>query len=159
MKAIRIGQGVDVHQLVDGRDFWLGGILVPHAKGALGHSDADVLLHAICDALLGAAGLQDIGYHFPDTDQNWKGADSKELLKKVVQLLKKQDWQIGNVDASLLLEKPKIAPYIPQMRQTIAGILGISPNAVSIKASTNEKMGYVGRQEGVLAFAVALLFQ
>lgn len=159
MKTIRIGQGIDVHQLVEGRPFWLGGILVPHSKGALGHSDADVLLHAISDALLGAAGLGDIGKHFPDTDAKWKGADSKVLLRKVFHLIQEQGWSITNIDASLLLEKPKIAPYIPEMRQVIAEILELQHEAVSIKATTNEKMGYVGREEGVTAFAVCLLWK
>ncbi len=159
MNNIRIGQGVDIHRLVPGREFWLGGILIPHEKGALGHSDADVLLHAICDALLGAAGLNDIGHHFPDTDMQWKGADSKILLKHVSQMINKEGWQIGNIDVSLLLEKPKIAPYLNPMRETIAGILDIDINAISIKATTNEKMGYVGREEGVTSFAVALIYQ
>lgn len=159
MKTIRIGQGIDVHQLVEGRPFWLGGIQVPHSKGALGHSDADVLLHAISDALLGAAGLGDIGKHFPDTDAKWKGADSKVLLRKVFHLIQEQGWSISNIDASLLLEKPKIAPYIPEMRQVIAEILELQHEAVSIKATTNEKMGYVGREEGVTAFAVCLLWK
>jgi len=159
LKTIRIGQGIDVHQLVEGRPFWLGGIQVPHSKGALGHSDADVLLHAISDALLGAAGLGDIGKHFPDTDAKWKGADSKVLLRKVFHLIQEQGWSISNIDASLLLEKPKIAPYIPEMRQVIAEILELQHEAVSIKATTNEKMGYVGREEGVTAFAVCLLWK
>jgi 2-C-methyl-D-erythritol 2,4-cyclodiphosphate synthase len=159
LNNIRIGQGVDIHRLVPGREFWLGGILIPHEKGALGHSDADVLLHAICDALLGAAGLNDIGHHFPDTDMQWKGADSKILLKHVSQMINKEGWQIGNIDVSLLLEKPKIAPYLNPMRETIARILDIDTNAISIKATTNEKMGYVGREEGVTSFAVALIYQ
>lgn len=159
MNNIRIGQGVDIHRLVPGREFWLGGILIPHEKGALGHSDADVLLHAICDALLGAAGLNDIGHHFPDTDMQWKGADSKILLKHVFQMISKEGWQIGNIDVSLLLEKPKIAPYLKPMREIIASILDIDTNAISIKATTNEKMGYVGREEGVTSFAVALIYQ
>ncbi len=159
MNNIRIGQGVDIHRLVPGREFWLGGILIPHEKGALGHSDADVLLHAICDALLGAAGLNDIGHHFPDTDMQWKGADSKILLKHVFQMINKEGWQIGNIDVSLLLEKPKIAPYLKPMREIIASILDIDTNAISIKATTNEKMGYVGREEGVTSFAVALIYQ
>jgi 2-C-methyl-D-erythritol 2,4-cyclodiphosphate synthase len=159
LNNIRIGQGVDIHRLVPGREFWLGGILIPHEKGALGHSDADVLLHAICDALLGAAGLNDIGHHFPDTDMQWKGADSKILLKHVFQMINKEGWQIGNIDVSLLLEKPKIAPYLKPMREIIASILDIDTNAISIKATTNEKMGYVGREEGVTSFAVALIYQ
>lgn len=154
---IRIGQGFDVHRLVQGRELWLGGVLVPAELGALGHSDADVLLHAICDALLGAAGMGDIGKHFPDTDMRWKGADSKVLLKQVAQLLTDAGWRVGNVDSTLVLEKPKIAPHIPAMRAAIAPLLGVAEDAVSIKATTNEKLGYVGRQEGVCAYAVALI--
>lgn len=153
----RIGQGFDVHRLVQGRELWLGGVLVPAELGALGHSDADVLLHAICDALLGAAGLGDIGKHFPDTDARWKGADSKVLLKQVTQLLHDAGWRVGNVDSTLVLEKPKIAPHIAAMRAAIAPLLGVAEDAVSIKATTNEKLGYVGRQEGVCAYAVALI--
>jgi 2-C-methyl-D-erythritol 2,4-cyclodiphosphate synthase len=159
LKNIRIGQGIDIHRLDESREFWLGGLHIPHHKGAIGHSDADVLLHAICDALLGAAGLNDIGHHFPDTDPQWKGADSKVLLKYVVNMLEKQGWKIGNVDVSLILEKPKIAPFIPEMRQIISVILGLELDAVSIKATTNEKLGYIGREEGVLANAIALIYQ
>ncbi len=155
--TFRVGQGTDVHRLVEGRELWLGGIRIEHSKGALGHSDADVLLHAICDALLGAAGLGDIGHHFPDTDMRWKDADSKVLLKQVMTLLHEQGWSVGNVDSTLLLERPKIKPYIPAMRTVIAGLLGVEENAVSIKATTNEGMGYVGREEGVCAHAVALI--
>lgn len=154
---VRIGQGFDVHRLVQGRELWLGGVLVPAELGALGHSDADVLLHAICDALLGAAGLGDIGKHFPDTETRWKGADSKVLLKEVVRLLGVAGWRVGNVDSTLVLEKPKIAPHIPAMRAAIAPLLGVAEDAVGIKATTNEKLGYVGRQEGVCAYAVALI--
>ncbi|HPF89665.1 MAG: 2-C-methyl-D-erythritol 2,4-cyclodiphosphate synthase [Flavobacteriales bacterium] len=153
----RVGFGFDVHQLVEGRELWLGGVHIPHPIGALGHSDADVLLHALCDALLGAAGLGDIGRHFPDTDARWKGADSKLLLKEVVRLLKEKGWQVGNVDLTLILEKPKIMPHVPAMRSIIAPILGVAEDAVSIKATTNEKMGFVGREEGVAAHAVALI--
>lgn len=153
----RVGTGTDVHRLVEGRELWLGGVRIEHAKGALGHSDADVLLHAICDALLGAAGSGDIGHHFPDTDIRWKGADSKVLLRHVVDLLAADGWSIGNVDSTLLLERPKIKPYLPAMRTVIAGILGVEESAVSIKATTNESMGYVGREEGVCAHAVALI--
>lgn len=155
--TFRVGQGTDVHRLVEGRELWLGGIRIEHSKGALGHSDADVLLHAICDALLGAAGLGDIGHHFPDTDMRWKDADSKVLLKQVMALLHEQGWSVGNVDSTLLLERPKIKPHIPAMRTVIAGLLGVEENAVSIKATTNEGMGYVGREEGVCAHAVALI--
>ena len=153
---IRVGFGFDVHQLVEGRELWLGGVQIPHSVGALGHSDADVLLHAVCDALLGAVALGDIGKHFPDTDQRWKGADSKVLLKAVVELLDERGWTVGNVDASLVLERPKIMSHVPAMQRIIAELLRVGEDAVSIKATTNERMGYVGRQEGVCAYAVAL---
>ncbi|MBK9759542.1 MAG: 2-C-methyl-D-erythritol 2,4-cyclodiphosphate synthase [Flavobacteriales bacterium] len=155
--TFRVGFGSDVHQLVVGRELWLGGIRIEHVKGALGHSDADVLLHAICDALLGAAGLDDIGHHFPDTDVRWKGADSKVLLAQVVELLKEKGWTVGNVDSTLLLERPKIKPHIPAMRKVIAALLALDIDAVSIKATTSETLGYVGREEGVCAHAVALI--
>ena len=157
MTPFRIGLGYDVHQLVAGRELWLGGVLIPHSVGALGHSDADVLLHALCDALLGAVALGDIGHHFPDTDVRWKGADSKVLLAEVVRLLKEKGWSVGNVDCSLVLEAPKIKPHIPAMRAAIAPLLGVDVDAVSIKATTNEEMGFVGRAEGVCAHAVALV--
>lgn len=154
---IRIGFGIDFHQLVEGRDLWLGGVKIPHTKGALGHSDADVLLHAICDALLGAACLGDIGVHFPDTSAEFKGIDSKILLKRTAELVAAEGYTIGNIDSSLCLEAPKIKPYIPAMQQTIAGILGLGDKDVSIKATTTEKMGFVGRQEGLVAYATVLL--
>jgi 2-C-methyl-D-erythritol 2,4-cyclodiphosphate synthase len=154
---IRVGQGVDVHQLAEGHDLWLGGVHIPHIKGAVGHSDADVLIHAICDALLGAAGMKDIGYHFPDTSSEFKGIDSKILLKRVVALIRADGWRVNNVDSTLILEKPKIKPHIDEMKQVLANILEVDANAVSIKATTNETMGYVGREEGVLAFASALI--
>ncbi|HPF67855.1 MAG: 2-C-methyl-D-erythritol 2,4-cyclodiphosphate synthase [Flavobacteriales bacterium] len=157
MTPFRIGYGYDVHRLVEGRDLWLGGVKVPAEKGALGHSDADVLLHAICDALLGAAGSGDIGTHFPDTDAAWKDADSRDLLRRVKEIISADGWTVGNVDATLVLEKPKIKPHVSAMRETIAGILGIDLSAVGIKATTNEGMGFVGRGEGVCAHAVALL--
>lgn len=157
MTPFRIGYGYDVHRLVEGRDLWLGGVKVPAEKGALGHSDADVLLHAICDALLGAAGSGDIGTHFPDTDAAWKDADSRDLLRRVKEIISADGWTVGNVDATLVLEKPKIKPHVPAMRETIAGILDIDLSAVGIKATTNEGMGFVGRGEGVCAHAVALL--
>ena len=156
---LRVGLGFDVHQLVEGRDFWLGGIVIPSAKGALGHSDADVLIHAICDALLGAAALGDIGVHFPDTDAAYKNADSKNLLRSVMQLIKGKGWKIGNVDCTLILEKPKIKPHIASMIEVLTPIMEIEGDAISIKATTNEKMGYVGREEGVLAFAVCTLYR
>ena len=135
----------------------MGGVLVPHSSGALGHSDADVLLHAVCDALLGAVALGDIGQHFPDTDARWKGADSKELLKAVVQLLDAKGWTVGNVDCTLILERPKIMPHVPAMRAAMAPLLNVGLDAVSIKATTSETLGYVGREEGVCAHAVALV--
>ncbi|HOY29014.1 MAG TPA: 2-C-methyl-D-erythritol 2,4-cyclodiphosphate synthase [Flavobacteriales bacterium] len=154
---VRVGFGFDVHRLVEGRDLWLGGVLIPHTTGALGHSDADVLLHALCDALLGAAALGDIGQHFPDTDMRWKGADSKVLLREVVRLISQHGWKVGNVDLTLILERPKIMPHVPAMRAVLAPLLGVEVDAVSIKATTNEKMGFVGREEGVAAHAVALI--
>jgi 2-C-methyl-D-erythritol 2,4-cyclodiphosphate synthase len=154
---IRVGQGVDVHQLQEGYYLWLGGIKIPHSKGAVGHSDADVLIHAICDAILGAANLRDIGYHFPDTSAEFKGIDSKILLRRVTDLLHEKGWKVGNVDATLILEQPKIKSYIEKMQETLAPLMNIEPDAVSIKATTNETMGYVGRQEGVLAYATVLI--
>ena len=154
---IRVGQGFDVHQLEKGKEFWLGGIKLEAKKGATGHSDADVLLHAVCDALLGAAGLGDIGFHFKNTDPQWKGADSKIFLKEVVRMLKEQNWSIGNVDCTIVLENPKINPHINKMRSVMAPIMGIAEADVSIKATTNETMGYVGREEGICAHAVALI--
>jgi 2-C-methyl-D-erythritol 2,4-cyclodiphosphate synthase len=155
--TFRVGFGFDTHQLVEGRELWLGGVRIDHHKGALGHSDADVLLHAICDALLGAAGLGDIGHHFPDTDMRWKGADSKVLLAHVITLLMEAGWQVGNVDCTLVLERPKIKPHIEAMRDAIAPLIGLGTDAVSIKATTNERLGFVGREEGVCAYAVALI--
>jgi 2-C-methyl-D-erythritol 2,4-cyclodiphosphate synthase len=155
--ALRIGFGVDFHQLVDDRDFWLGGIKIEHHKGALGHSDADVLLHAICDAMLGAACLGDIGVHFPDTDDSFKNIDSKILLAKTAVLIKDKGYTLINADTTLCLQAPKIKNYIPQMQETIATILGIENDAISIKATTTEKMGFVGREEGLVAYATVLL--
>jgi 2-C-methyl-D-erythritol 2,4-cyclodiphosphate synthase len=153
----KIGTGIDFHQLVAGRDLWLGGVKVPHYKGALGHSDADVLLHAICDALLGALALGDIGKHFPDTAQEFKGIDSKILLQRTYDLVADKGYSVVNVDAMLCLEKPKIKPYVPEMVTSIASILDIGEDAVSIKATTTEKLGFTGREEGVVALATALL--
>lgn len=155
----RVGFGFDTHRLVEGRELWLGGVQVPHSVGALGHSDADVMLHAICDALLGAVALGDIGHHFPDTDPRWKGADSKVLLKHVVQVLAERGWRVGNVDCTLVLERPKIKPHIPAMRAAMAPLLGVEEDAVSVKATTNEQLGFVGREEGVCAYAVALVYR
>jgi 2-C-methyl-D-erythritol 2,4-cyclodiphosphate synthase len=154
---IRVGFGFDVHQLTEGRDFWLGGVKIEHSKGALGHSDADVLLHAICDALLGAANMRDIGFHFPDTQGEYKNIDSKILLKRTVQLLNDAGWAIGNIDCTLVLEKPKIMPHVDSMKNAIAESAQINIDAISIKATTNEKMGFIGREEGVVAHAVALI--
>jgi len=154
---IRVGFGFDVHQLTEGRDLWLGGVKIEHPKGALGHSDADVLLHAICDALLGAANMRDIGFHFPDTDGEFKNIDSKILLQRTAQLLSDAGWQIGNIDCTLVLEKPKIMPHVEAIRAAIAASASITADSISIKATTNEKMGFIGREEGVVAHAVALI--
>jgi 2-C-methyl-D-erythritol 2,4-cyclodiphosphate synthase len=159
MKKIKVGFGYDVHPLVEGRDLWLGGIKLESVKGALGHSDADVLIHAICDAILGAANMRDIGFHFSNTDTRWAGVDSKILLKEVCRMVREKGWEISNVDASLALEKPKINPHIEKMQKVLAGVMSISEEDISIKATTNEKLGYVGREEGVNAFAVALLYK
>ncbi len=155
--AYRIGSGVDFHQLTENRELWIGGVKIPHHKGALGHSDADVLLHAICDALLGALCLGDIGIHFPDTDPAYKNIDSKILLQKTIGLVKKEGYAVVNIDTTLCLQSPKIKPYITEMQQTIAGILGITEKDISIKATTTERMGFVGREEGLVAYATALL--
>ena len=155
--SYRIGTGIDFHQLVEGRELWIGGIRIPHHKGALGHSDADVLLHAICDALLGALALGDIGIHFPNTDPAFKDIDSKKLLSHTYSLIQKEGYEVVNVDSTLCLEKPKISPHLTAMRETISAILQIEPSAVSIKATTTEKMGFAGREEGFMAQATALL--
>jgi len=155
----RIGQGIDFHQLVEGREFWLGGVLIPHSKGALGHSDADVLLHAICDALLGALGLGDIGKHFPDTDQSFKNIDSKILLQKSYELIAARGYKIVNVDSTILLQAPKIMKYVPAMQHAIAGILQVETTDVSIKATTTEQLSFIGREEGIVATANVLLYK
>ncbi|MEP6617277.1 MAG: 2-C-methyl-D-erythritol 2,4-cyclodiphosphate synthase [Ginsengibacter sp.] len=155
--SVRIGSGVDFHQLVTGRDLWIGGVQIPHTKGALGHSDADVLLHAICDAILGAACLGDIGTHFPDTDSAYKNIDSKILLQKTIGLARSAGYQIINIDSTVCLQQPKISPYISEMRKQISSICSIHINDVSIKATTTEKMGFVGREEGLIAYASVLL--
>ena len=155
--AYRIGSGVDFHQLEEGRDLWIGGVKIPHTKGALGHSDADVLLHAICDAMLGALALGDIGVHFPNTDDRFKNIDSKLLLKHCYDLISAKGYSVVNVDSTLCLEMPKIKPYVADMQQTIASILHITVNDVSIKATTTEKMGFAGREEGLFASATVLL--
>ncbi len=154
---IRVGFGYDVHRLVNDRDLWLGGIKIDHAQGLAGHSDADVLLHAICDALLGAANLRDIGFHFPDTSESYLNIDSKILLKKTLEVISQKGYKIGNIDATICAEKPKINPYIPQMQKVISDILQISEDDISIKATTSEKIGFVGREEGYAAYAVALI--
>lgn len=154
---LRVGMGFDVHQLEEGHDFWLGGIKLESTKGATGHSDADVLIHALCDALLGAANLRDIGFHFSNTDPQWKGKDSKFFLSEVTRLLTDKGWKIENADCTLCLETPKINPHIQQMKKTLAPLMNISEDDISIKATTNEKLGYVGREEGVNAYAVALI--
>jgi 2-C-methyl-D-erythritol 2,4-cyclodiphosphate synthase len=155
--SFRIGYGFDVHALQEGRPFILGGITIPSTFGALGHSDADVLIHAICDALLGAAALGDIGMHFPDTSTEFKNIDSKILLQRVIHLLKEKKYSVVNIDSTVILEKPKIAPHIPAMREALSHVMGIPLEDISIKATTNEKMGYVGRQEGICAHAVAMI--
>lgn len=157
MKKIKVGFGYDVHQLVEGRALWLGGIKLDAVKGALGHSDADVLIHAICDAILGAANMRDIGFHFSNTDDQWAGVDSKVLLKEVCRMVREKGWEISNVDASLALENPKINPHINKMQTALSEAMDLPEEDISIKATTNEKLGYVGREEGVNAFAVALL--
>ncbi len=154
---IRVGMGFDVHQLVAGRDLWLGGIKIPHTLGLLGHSDADVLIHAICDALLGAANMRDIGYHFPDTSADTLNVDSKILLAKTVELLASRGYSVGNVDATICAERPKINPHVPAMKTCLAKVMGIDEDSVSIKATTTEKLGYTGREEGISAYAVVLI--
>lgn len=154
---IRVGFGYDVHQLKEGEDFWLGGIQIDHTKGAVGHSDADVLIHVICDALLGAANKRDIGYHFSDTDPKFKGIDSKILLKETLAIISKNGWEVENIDSTVCLQKPKINPHIPAMKSCLADVMGISEEDISIKATTTERLGFVGRQEGVSAYAVVLI--
>lgn len=154
---IRVGYGYDVHRLVEGRDLWLGGVHIEHTLGLLGHSDADVLIHAICDALLGAANLRDIGYHFPDTAPEYKGADSKVLLSRTVDLLAQHSYRVGNVDCTVCAERPKINPHIDAMKAVLAPLLRVDLDAVSLKATTSERMGFVGREEGMAAHAVALI--
>ena len=154
---IRVGLGYDVHQLVEGRELWMGGIKLEHTMGLLGHSDADVLIHAICDALLGAANMRDIGYHFPDTSADFKDADSKVLLRKVVELIGQKGYRVGNIDATICAERPKMNPHIPAMQQCMAEVIGCDPDQISIKATTTERLGFTGRQEGISAYAVALI--
>ena len=156
---VRVGMGFDVHPLEEGREFWLGGIQLPGSKGASGHSDADVLIHALCDALLGAANLRDIGFHFSNTDDRWKGMASKYFLEEVTRMLHEKGWKIGNVDCTVCLERPKVNPHIDSMKEVLSRMMNIEADDVSIKATTNEKLGYVGREEGVNAYAVALIFK
>ena len=154
---MRIGMGFDVHRLVEGREMWLCGVKLEHEKGLLGHSDADVAIHALCDALLGAACLRDIGYHFPDTDERYKGIDSCKLLEQVMVLLRDRGYELGNCDITICAERPKINPHIPTMQRRLAQCMGCDENQVSIKATTTEKLGFTGREEGIAAYAVALL--
>lgn len=154
---IRTGLGYDVHRLVEGRDLWLGGIKIPHTLGLLGHSDADVLIHAICDALLGAANMRDIGYHFPDTSADTLDIDSKILLKKTVALIATKGYKIGNIDATICAERPKINPHVPNMKACLAQVMGIDEDDISIKATTTERLGFTGREEGISAYAVVLI--
>ena len=151
---IRVGFGFDVHQLREKEEFWLGGILVPHSKGAFGHSDADVLIHVVCDAILGAANMRDIGFHFPDTSADYKGIDSKKLLTEVIRLVSEKGWKIGNVDSTICLQLPKVNPHIPAMKTVLAKILQISEQDISIKATTNEKISFIGRGEGIAAESI-----
>ena len=154
---IRVGMGYDVHKLVEGRELWLGGIKIEHSLGLLGHSDADVLIHAICDALLGAANMRDIGYHFPDTSADTLNIDSKILLRKVVDLIATKGYHVGNIDATVCAERPKINPHIPAMKTCMANVMGIDEDDISIKATTTEKLGFTGREEGMSAYAVVLI--
>lgn len=154
---IRVGFGYDVHQLVPGRELWIGGIRIEHEMGLLGHSDADVLIHAICDALLGAANMRDIGFHFPDKDPHYKNIDSKILLRKTVELIAEKGYKVGNVDATVCAERPKLNPHIPAMQQVLSEIMYIDLDDVSIKATTTEKLGFTGREEGIAAYAVVLI--
>lgn len=157
--AFRIGFGYDMHRLTEGRELWMGGIKMDFEKGLQGHSDADVLIHAICDALLGAANLRDIGYHFPDNAGEFHNIDSKILLKKTMELLRQKGYSVGNIDATICAEAPKMNPHIPQMQKTLSQVMEIPADDISIKATTSEKMGFVGRQEGITAYAVALIYK
>ena len=154
---VRVGMGYDVHRWVADRELWLGGVLIPFDRGLLGHSDADVLIHAICDALLGAAAMRDIGYHFPDSAAEYRGIDSKILLRRTVGLLAGEGWHIGNVDATVCAERPKLNAYIPAMQRTLAEVMGVDAGCVSLKATTTERLGFVGREEGIAAYAVCLI--
>ena len=155
--SFRVGIGYDVHQLAEGYKLWLGGIEVPHVKGSVGHSDGDVLIHAICDAMLGAVAMRDIGYHFPDTDASFKGIDSKVLLKRVQSIITDKGYAVGNIDSTICLQKPKLKDLIPEMQRTLEQVLNLPQGTVSVKATTTEKLGFVGREEGVSAYAVVML--
>ncbi len=155
---IRVGYGYDVHALAEGVDFWLGGIKIPHSHGAVGHSDADVLIHVICDALLGAANMRDIGFHFSDKDPEYKDIDSKILLKEVVDIIGEKGFKVGNIDSTVCLQQPKVNPYIPEMKKCLSGVLDVPEEDISIKATTTEKLGFVGKEEGVAAHAVVLIY-
>ncbi|TDB65116.1 2-C-methyl-D-erythritol 2,4-cyclodiphosphate synthase [Arundinibacter roseus] len=157
--GIRIGLGYDVHQMEEGRAFWLGGILIPHTHGAKGHSDADVVCHVLCDALLGAANMRNIGYHFSDKDPQWKGVDSKILLARVLEMIREKGFEVGNVDVTIVLQQPKLNPHIPAMKECLAGVMGVDQEEISIKATTSEQLGFVGREEGIAAHAVALIYK
>ena len=159
METITIGMGYDVHQLVEGRQLWLGGIQIPHTLGLLGHSDADVLIHAICDALLGAANMRDIGYHFPDTSAETDGIDSKILLRKTYAMLRERGYRLGNIDATICAQRPKINPHVEAMRECLAECLETDKDNISIKATTTEHLGFTGREEGISAYAVALIMR
>jgi 2-C-methyl-D-erythritol 2,4-cyclodiphosphate synthase len=159
MNKIRVGFGFDTHRFAEGRSLWLGGIQLPHDKGLLGHSDADVLIHALCDALLGAAGLRDIGFHFPDTNEEFKDIDSKILLKRTMELLRSESFQLGNADITVCAEKPQLSPYIPHMEVCLSDVMNVDSDDISIKATTCEKMGFVGREEGISAYAIVLIYK
>ena len=154
---IRVGIGYDVHQLAEGYDLWIGGVKVPHSKGSVGHSDGDVLIHAVCDAMLGAIAMRDIGYHFPDNDSTYKGIDSKILLKKTLEIVQKEEYFVVNIDSTICLQSPKLKDMIPQMQKTLEDVLGLEHGTVSVKATTTEKLGFVGNEEGISAYAVVLL--
>ncbi len=154
---IRVGYGYDVHRLAENRDFWMGGVKIDHSLGLLGHSDADVLIHAICDAVLGAANMRDIGFHFPDTDPKYKGADSKVLLQRTIELIASKGFRVGNIDCTVCAERPKLNPHVEAMRQCLASLIQVDEDAISIKATTSERMGFVGREEGIAAYCVALI--
>jgi len=159
MQTIRVGMGFDVHRFAPGRALWLGGIQIPYDKGLLGHSDADALIHALCDALLGAAALRDIGFHFPDTDEAYKNIDSKILLKKTMDLLRSQSYELGNADITVCAEAPRLNPHIPAMTTCLSETMQVAQDAISIKATTSEKMGYVGREEGIAVYATVLIYK